>query len=56
MYLIEYAEVAPTNVDRGADLVEHVLGADIVRMLESKMKTSPYMYIPNPHSESEGLS
>ncbi len=34
MYLIKYAEVAPNHVDREADIIEHVLGEDLVRELE----------------------
>ena len=35
LYLIEYAEVAPTQVDRNADDIEHVLGGDLVAELEA---------------------
>jgi len=33
-FLIEHAELAASHVDRSADLVEHALGADLVRRLE----------------------
>jgi len=39
MYLIEYAEVATSRVDRDADAVEHVLGDEMVAGLESKLQT-----------------
>jgi len=39
MYLIEYADVATSRVDRDADAVEHVLGTEMVRRLEAKLKT-----------------
>ena len=39
MYLIEYADVAPSRVDRDADMVEHVLGEKMVTLLESKLQT-----------------
>ena len=37
MYLITYADLAPGHVDRVADEVEHVLGADLVRRLEAQL-------------------
>lgn len=39
MYLIEYADVATSRVDRDADMVEHVLGEKMVARLESKLQT-----------------
>ena len=33
-YLINYADVAPSHVDRDADTIEHVLGRDLVEKLE----------------------
>jgi manganese/zinc/iron transport system permease protein len=36
-YLIQYADVAPSHVDRDADMVEHILGAELVRELEAKL-------------------
>jgi manganese/zinc/iron transport system permease protein len=50
-YLIQYADVAPSHVDRDADMVEHILGAELVRELEVKLggplpdQTVP----PSPH-------
>ena len=38
MYLIEYADVAPSRVDRDADMVEHVLGEKMVTRLENKLQ------------------
>ena len=37
LYLIKHADVAPSHVDRDADLVEHLLGAEIVRQLEAEL-------------------
>ncbi len=37
MYLITHADVATQHVDRDADLVEHVLGVELVRKLEQKL-------------------
>ena len=39
LYLIEYADVATSRVDRDADRVEHILGEQIVKSLESKLQT-----------------
>ncbi len=51
LYLIRYADIAPSHVDRDADLVEHVLDADIVRQLELELKGRPVrMFVPpSPH-------
>ena len=35
VYLITYADIAPSHVDRDADMIEHVLGKDLVAKLES---------------------
>ncbi|MGB0415045.1 MAG: iron chelate uptake ABC transporter family permease subunit [Coraliomargarita sp.] len=37
LYLIEYAEVATSRVDRDADAVEHILGEKMVTELETKL-------------------
>jgi Mn-dependent DtxR family transcriptional regulator len=47
MYLITYADIAPTHVDRDADMIEHVLGRDLVAKLEllldaTKIPQSPH--------------
>jgi manganese/zinc/iron transport system permease protein len=39
LYLIEYADVATSRVDRDADMVEHILGDKMVLRLESKLQT-----------------
>ena len=39
MYLIEYADVATSRVDRDADMVEHILGDKMVTRLEDKLQT-----------------
>ena len=39
MYLIEYADVATSRVDRDADMVEHILGDKMVTHLEYKLQT-----------------
>ncbi|MEM7699236.1 MAG: iron chelate uptake ABC transporter family permease subunit [Verrucomicrobiota bacterium] len=48
-YLIRYADIAPSHVDRDADRVEHILGADIVRQLE-KYLGDRHVDIPVPPS------
>ncbi len=37
MYMITHADVAASHVDRSADLIEHVLGADLVAKLEEQL-------------------
>ncbi len=51
MYLIKHADVAPSHVDRDADAVEHILGADMVRQLEVHLQQNEdLMAIPrSPH-------
>ena len=41
MYLIEYADVAPSHVDRDADMVEHILGAELTKELEARIARIP---------------
>jgi manganese/zinc/iron transport system permease protein len=38
LYLIEYADVAASRVDRDADAVEHILGEKLVATLETKLR------------------
>ncbi len=40
IYLVEHADIAPTHVDRDADAVEHILGADIIRRLEATLPSA----------------
>lgn len=51
LYLIRHADIAPSHVDRDADMVEHVLGAELVQQLERElMETAPAEAIPpSPH-------
>jgi manganese/zinc/iron transport system permease protein len=37
LYLIRHADIAPSHVDRDADMVEHILDAHIVRQLEAEL-------------------
>lgn len=52
LYLITHADVAPSHVDRDADMIEHVLGTDMVRKLEALLeKTGRAEAIPaSPHA------
>jgi len=47
MYLIKYAEIAPSHVDRDADEIEHVLPESIVRELERALVAAAIP--PSPH-------
>ncbi len=51
MYLITHADIAPSHVDRDADMVEHVLGLNMVRKLEQLLEgRSPTPPVPpSPH-------
>jgi manganese/zinc/iron transport system permease protein len=51
MYMITHADVAANHVDRGADLIEHVLGVDMVEKLEALLLREPgHRVVPHtPH-------
>jgi len=49
LFLIHYAEMAPGQVDRGADRIEHVLAPSVIRRLETLLET-PSPDVPgSPH-------
>ena len=48
IYLVTHADIAPTHVDRDADMVEHVLEADLVQRLETELRNRGG-WIPSPH-------
>ncbi len=54
-YLIHYADIAPSHVDRDADLVEHILGPELVAELEEFLErgsvTPPLLPSPHPIGE-----
>ncbi|MBI2192854.1 MAG: metal ABC transporter permease [Planctomycetes bacterium] len=52
MYLITHADIAPSHVDRDADLVEHVLGPEMTRKLEALVAARyPELRVPpSPHA------
>ena len=51
LYLIHYADIAPSHVDRDADDVEHVIGSELVRELEKAIRESGDGMLPpeSPH-------
>lgn len=40
LYLIKFADIAPSHVDRDADRVEHILGAELVTALRKELSIS----------------
>ena len=49
-YLIEHADVAPGQVDWGADAIEHVLDARLVAELEKLLPDgTPHEMLASPH-------
>lgn len=51
-YLIKHADIAPSHVDRDADMVEHILGAELVRQLEADLSARDVAVPmpPSPHA------
>lgn len=45
VYLVTHADIAPSHVDRDADMIEHVLDADLVARLEEELKEQ-YVWTP----------
>lgn len=54
IFLITYADIAPSHVDRDADSVEHVLSPDLVRDLEERLGTRDLPDSPHPLLASGG--
>jgi manganese/zinc/iron transport system permease protein len=52
MYLIRYADIAPSHVDRDADAVEHILGEATVRELEHALAGESICPPPAPMPNS----
>ncbi|MCK5923820.1 MAG: hypothetical protein KAG66_22995, partial [Methylococcales bacterium] len=52
VYLVTHADIAPSHVDRDADMVEHVLDADLVSQLEEVLRGQDTR-IPLPSSLHE---
>ena len=49
LYLITYADIAPSRVDRDADAIEHVLEPEIVAELESLLQKTDRRMTESPH-------
>ncbi|MEQ1851687.1 MAG: iron chelate uptake ABC transporter family permease subunit [Chthoniobacteraceae bacterium] len=50
LYLITHADIAPSHVDRDADAIEHVLGPEMIRELESLLDSGRAQPVPtSPH-------
>lgn len=47
-YLVTHADIAPTHVDRSADLVEHILSPDLVAHLERSLRARGELPVPPP--------
>ena len=60
IYLIEYADVAPSHVDRDADQIEHVLGADMLKglqeLLDAEMTQRAIPLSPHQLESTQGAS
>ncbi len=52
LFLITYAEIAPSHVDRDADQIEHVLGPEMISELEALLaqRPAPGTVPPSPHA------
>ena len=57
MYLIQYADIAPTHVDRDADEIEHFLDPELIKELNSRLSQKyPQMEMPpSPHTLEQPL-
>jgi manganese/zinc/iron transport system permease protein len=55
LFLIRYADIAPSHVDRDADMIEHVLDPEILDELESALgQRYPSLRVPqSPHAIGE---
>ncbi|QDU72558.1 metal ABC transporter permease [Mucisphaera calidilacus] len=58
LFLIRHADIAPSHVDRDADMVEHVLDPDIVRQLEAELEAADHTLDvpPSPHRLTPGAA
>lgn len=56
VYLMTYADIAPADVDRAADQIEHVLEPELIEELESQLaRRMPQLSVPpSPHALGEG--
>lgn len=56
VYLLEHADVAPANVDQGADYIEHVLGDALVAELEKALPRFGRALPGSPHGLRSGVT
>ncbi len=54
LYLIRYADIAPSHVDRDADEIEHVLSEELVTELRQALKEKADVP-PSPHNLGAGI-
>lgn len=52
-YLIRYADIAPSHVDRDADEVEHVLSEEIIHELDRILAGRQPVIPPSPHQQPQ---
>ncbi|MCH2160298.1 MAG: metal ABC transporter permease [Phycisphaerales bacterium] len=48
-YLLRYAHLAVSHVDRAADRIEHVLEPELIRRLEADLDSEGLVELPSPH-------
>ena len=48
-YLLRYAHLAVSHVDRAADRIEHVLEPELIRRLEADLDSEAMVELPSPH-------
>ena len=48
-YLVKFVDIDPTHVDRDADQTEHVIGSEIIDLLEKKLGTTSGDIIKSAH-------
>jgi manganese/zinc/iron transport system permease protein len=56
LYLINYADTAPSRVDRDADDIEHVLEPEVVAKLEALLKSDGLEVPESPHDLDDAAS
>jgi manganese/zinc/iron transport system permease protein len=56
LYLIAHADIAPGRVDRDADMVEHILDAEMIQRLETLGLAQDAALPANPHMPSREVS
>jgi manganese/zinc/iron transport system permease protein len=53
LYLIHFADIAPSRVDREADQIEHILEPELVEQLEQLLlQKRSTVLLKNPHQQS----